>query len=211
MVRVVLLSACIGSAAAYTGSNSAYMPGNWNLPQAGPLGNTFGADVAKTLPEINVRYMYPAHSAQALAASVEDGMALDSRIATAAQELASDKAFISALAPSSFLRKGDQEIMAALNTVKMGPSGATGMDGFAEMMLGMSHSPRPTFHGAAAAATTCNKSYSGCPTGFAASGSGCSATAAYSGPCSGTYNFSTFSPAMKQRFEEQCGASWSCA
>ena len=49
MARIVLASTGIAAVSAYTGSNSPYMPGNWNLPTAGPLGNTFGADVAKIM------------------------------------------------------------------------------------------------------------------------------------------------------------------
>ncbi|CAD7975905.1 unnamed protein product [Amoebophrya sp. A25] len=142
-------------AAAYTASNSPYMPGNWNLPAAGT--EVFGADVAKSLPEIYVRFQLPEVSAQALAADVESTSEIDSRIHAIAQELAADKNLIGMMAPSSFLRKGDADIFAALNSVKggSGSAGFPGMEAWSEFMEGVAHSPRPHVSQAATASGCC--------------------------------------------------------
>jgi hypothetical protein len=58
VMRSSTFVACVATGASalkYSGLNAPSLPGNWNFPGEG----TFGADVAKSLPDINIRYHYP--------------------------------------------------------------------------------------------------------------------------------------------------------
>lgn len=208
---------------AYTSYNSETAPGNWNFGN-GPNA-VFSAQEVKNLPDINVKYHYPATNMAA---------------------------FASLVGQTSFLKKGEGEIMESLSAVKAGSASVGNYDGAFEMLLGMSHSPRPTAHASAAAVASCRRnyalntftgstsrcgsgdfdlsgldtagklrfaeqcgaefpcatgsvSYSGCPAGFVKNGSTCSPSAAYTGPC-GAQDFSQFNAAMSAAWEKACGA-----
>ncbi|CAD7975046.1 unnamed protein product, partial [Amoebophrya sp. A120] len=96
-MRFAIFTSCVSAVAAFTAFNSPTAPGNYGLPAEKP---EFTGEVAHSLPEVNVRYHFPAFDAASAMSSMETGLALDNRIAAAAQELRSDKALLAALTPS---------------------------------------------------------------------------------------------------------------
>eukprot|EP00391_Amoebophrya_sp_Ameob2_P005806 CAMPEP_0178991714 /NCGR_PEP_ID=MMETSP0795-20121207/5692_1 /TAXON_ID=88552 /ORGANISM="Amoebophrya sp., Strain Ameob2" /LENGTH=265 /DNA_ID=CAMNT_0020683475 /DNA_START=175 /DNA_END=972 /DNA_ORIENTATION=- len=209
-MRVGVACTFIGSVAGFTAFNSPNAPGNYGLPAETP---GFTGEIARGLPEVNVRYKYPVTDASSVLSAVQGKLAMDARIAADASEISHDQSVLSLLAPSSFLRKGGEDaLLTSMSSMGTGPQPDTsGISAFREMMLGMSHSPRPHLQPANAATTACPKSYSGCPSGFADQNGACVATS-YSGPCGkGPFNFGAMSVEGKMRFEGQCGAVFPCS
>ena len=192
---------------AYTSFNSPSAPGNWNFATETPV---FGADVIHQLPDINVRYHYPTPDAAKVLASVEDQMSFDSRMQALSHEQAYDHALLESL-KTSFLKKGAEDVaFGAMSAVAVnGKPYDTHEDTF-EMMLGLTHSPRP--HPsiiAVSSPSSCRKTYDGCPTGFAAGPGGCIGNAGVCG--SGPFDLSALDLSGKMRFEAQCGVSFPCS
>ncbi|CAD7965979.1 unnamed protein product [Amoebophrya sp. A25] len=123
-------------------------------------------------------------------------------------------------ARASYLRSADEMLVDSMTSVSMPPPERQRNDGMREMVLGMTHSPRPhTGSKVSAVVKACAKDFDSCPAGFTATstsgettrGSSCIATAAYRGPCrGGPYAFGKMDLAAKMRFEQQCQAKFPC-
>jgi CPW-WPC domain-containing protein len=206
-MRVFLAS--VSGVAAFTSFNSPLAPGNWNLPTETPA---FGAELVKTLPDIGVRYHYPHVDPASILASVEDEMAMQSRLSAVSHELAFDRDALMALAGhTSFVKGPEDAIYGAASGVAVEAPQGSPIDSASELMLGLSHAPHPQKKAGVHVAGSCPKDYGVCPQGWSASAGGCEATS-YSGPCAArTMNFSAMPLAAKIRFENQCGAPFPCS
>ena len=206
MLGLVILCLLVAGVEAFTSFNSPLAAGNWNFPTESPA---FGADLVKTLPDINVRYHYPHVDPSSILASAEDQIALQQRISDLSHEIAYDREALQALAVhSSFI--ADDAVYSAMNQVAVEPVSSSSGNGAEELMLGLSHAPHPMKASASVAATGCPRDFNSCPVGFTAGVSGCSATS-YSGPCAAsTVDLGKMSLAAKVRFSNQCGAAFPC-
>ena len=204
---VIAISSAIG-VSAFTSFNSPLAAGNWNFPTNDPA---FGAELVKTLPDINVRFHFPHTDPTSILAAAEDEMAVQHRISDLQHEMSFDREALMNLAGhSSFMRGPEDAVYNAANGVAVESTSAS-TDSASEMMLGLSHAPHPTTASVAAAATGCARDYNSCPAGFSASSSGCSKTS-YSGACSANnLALSNMSLSSKIRFANQCGAPFPCA
>ena len=207
MLRITACS--VVGVSAFTSFNSPLAPGNWNLPTEQPA---FGADLVKTLPDINVRFHYPHVDPTTLLAAAEDDMAIQQRLSALGHEMQFDREALQNLAGhSSFMRGPEDAVYNAANGVAVESTSASA-DSASEMMLGLSHAPHPTAHATSvASASGCARDYNSCPAGFASSPNGCTALS-YSGICSAkNIDVSKMSLSSKIRFASQCGAPFPCA
>lgn len=207
--------AALPGALAYTSYNAPMAPGNENIRSE----NGFQAELEKGLPTINVQYRFnPAKTApEASLAQVEEELAFSRRLADDARQFRHDAAQTAAIAAGvgagSFLQK-----QAPPAGVRMESAAGHEYADLGEVMLGIAHAARPhrrptTLIDPASAETvnSCDRDYSQtCPQGFSSSSGSCVATT-YNGACrSEVQNFSAWTLAAKTRWQQQCGAFWSC-
>ena len=149
-MRFNVCTVIVGGVSAYTSVNSPSAPGNWNFPTEASV---FGAQEVKNLPDINVRFHYPAQDAGKFLADAEDSMNFQSRLAA----LKNEQQYDAQLLKASFLKKGGEDAAySAMSNVAA--QSVPSYDAGFEMLLGLAHSPRPHVHaGGACVGASCRQ------------------------------------------------------
>ena len=127
-MRFIASVLSVAPALGFTSFNSPDLPGNWALPtDAG-----FGADVGVSgVPDIQVKFQFKPEDASTYVADSEAEISMAKRLAA----LRADKA------KYSFLKKGTDEILAAMNSVPA--TGTVASSGMESLIEGLRNSPRP--------------------------------------------------------------------
>jgi hypothetical protein len=213
MINTVFIGlACAQGVFAYTSDNAPMRAGNANLPNS--TGGGFSQmQTSHNLPEVNVKFSYPAADSIRILEGAENRGALDRRIDEALQQAREDQSLFQRVASaldgaSSFLKSSSPSAFLAAKD-------STVSDNLAEVIRGMGHVAGPNrplqrFTSGGGASVCGREDYAAqCPMGFSPSGNGsCRATSAAS--CGGEYDFSQFNTAMKKQFAAACNTSFPC-